>query len=477
MYTEWFNKDFLRYAPKERPLLLLQDGASAHLGIELIDAAIANNVILLCFPPKLTHILQPCDVGIYRAMKANISNSMQHIRMLRSELWLNKGKIPAILREVFEKTFTPSLIISSFKKCGIAPLCEDAIGVELVKKSPSVEREAGEANQQDEGTVIAELTLDVVSPSQVPADVEVLTADACDVCPPRLALEAIQNSLTPKKFAAYKRRESNGDIGEKDPVYATWVYLKHQLEGNPQLLAVDDTLREDHPLLKAGLIPKRLVDVFKMPPEKGTHMRRSATTKTRVLTCEELSNEIRERDQKRKLAQSEKEQKKIIRLEKRAKKEMEKQRRQTKRRTRTRKRMPSSKPVEVAATSISTPTTLSASTATSTSLPTTSPVATATSTPTATADRQAYFADLQTTLSNCRSYDAMRLAIPGNVPYSLEARFPPQITDLENDHISQTLLTHINNVATSSLRTVRVEADGNRLRGQSSSCSCTTNCT
>ena len=127
----------------------------------------------------------------------------------------------------------------------------------------------------------------------------VLTADACDVCPPRLALEVIQNPLTPKKFAAYKRRKSNGDIGEKDPVYATWVYLKHQLEGKTQPLANDDTPREDHPLLKAGLIHKRLVDVFYKPPEKRTQIRRSAITKARVLTCEELSNEIRERDQKR----------------------------------------------------------------------------------------------------------------------------------------------------------------------------------
>ena len=223
-------------------------------------------------------------------MKTNISNSMQHIIMLRGELWLNKGRIPAILREVFEKTFTPSLIIGAFKKCGIAPHCQDAISVELVKKSPPVEREADQANHQGEGTVIAELTLNVVSPSQVPADAELLTTGACDVCPQRLALEAIQNALTPKKFAAYKRSESNGDIGEKDPVYATWVYLKHQLEAKPQPLANDETQREDHPLLKAGLIPKRLVDVFYMPPKKGTQMRRSATTKARVLTCEELSN-------------------------------------------------------------------------------------------------------------------------------------------------------------------------------------------
>ena len=137
--------------------------------------------------------------------------------MLRGELSLNKGKIPAILRGVFGKTFTPfPLLIDAFKKYGIAPLCEDAISVELVKKSPPIEREANEANHQVEGTVIAELTLDVVSPSHVLADVVVLTAGACDVCPLRLALEAIQNPLTPKKFAAYKRRESNGDIGEKN---------------------------------------------------------------------------------------------------------------------------------------------------------------------------------------------------------------------------------------------------------------------
>ena len=94
-------------------------------------------------------------------MKANISNSMQHIRMLRGELWVNKGIIPAILREVFETTSSPSPIIGAFNKCWIAPLCQDAISVELVTTSPPVGREAIEANHQDEGTVIVELTLDV----------------------------------------------------------------------------------------------------------------------------------------------------------------------------------------------------------------------------------------------------------------------------------------------------------------------------
>ena len=83
---------------------------------------------------------------------------MQQIRLLRGEMWVNKGKIPAILGEVFEKTFTPSLIIGAFRKCGIAPFSRNSIDKDLMK-SPI------------EGTVIAELKLDVVSPSQVPADV------------------------------------------------------------------------------------------------------------------------------------------------------------------------------------------------------------------------------------------------------------------------------------------------------------------
>ena len=421
MYTEWFSKVFLRHAPRERPLLLLQDGASAHMGVELIDAAILNDVILLCFPRKLTHILQPCDVGIYRTMKANVCNTMQQIRMLRGEMHINKTKVPAILREVFEKTFTPALIIESFRKCGISPFSRDTVSMDLVKK-------------QDVGTVVAELTLDVVSPSEVPADVEVLADGTSLICPPSLALDAIESSLTPRKMSAYQRRDAKGDTCDKDPVYATWRYLKQQVEGcQPQPLQ-----HADHPLLKAGLIPKRLVDVFHTPPEKGTHLRRGATTTARVLTSDEISNAFRDRDRKKKLAIEEKEQRKRIRLEKKAKKAQDDQARQTTRLAARKRKRPST-PMET----------------------TTSVTATA---PSATIDRQEYFAGLQTLLSNCSTYTAMKLAIPVSLPYPLQVTSPSDI-DLQllpDDTISTALLANMTtNQDTSSLRPVRVEADGN----------------
>ena len=48
MCTGLFTKVFLDRAPRECPLLLLKDGASAHMGVKLINKAILNDVILLC---------------------------------------------------------------------------------------------------------------------------------------------------------------------------------------------------------------------------------------------------------------------------------------------------------------------------------------------------------------------------------------------------------------------------------------------
>ena len=154
IYTEWFTKIFLRFAPSERPLLLLQDGASAHLGPDLIEEAIANDVILLCFPPKLTHLLQPCDVGVYRSMKANIADTMRKVKMLRGDMWVSKSKVPAVFREVCDNTFTPSIITGAFRKCGIYPLDRKSISEDHIVRSPSeVCKQLKESNLRDVGSI------------------------------------------------------------------------------------------------------------------------------------------------------------------------------------------------------------------------------------------------------------------------------------------------------------------------------------
>ena len=74
LYLEWFQF-FLQNIPTTRPVLLLQDGHSSHISIELIELARQNDVHLLCFPAHTTHILQPLDVGVFKSFKANFSKA------------------------------------------------------------------------------------------------------------------------------------------------------------------------------------------------------------------------------------------------------------------------------------------------------------------------------------------------------------------------------------------------------------------
>ena len=125
IYRGWFLKVFLQYAPPQRPLPLLQDGASTHMGPELIDLAMKNQVVLMCFPPKTTHVLQPCDVGIYKCMKAELRRSLQLVKLLRGHDVIEKRKAPAIIREGFLKAFTPALITTASRHVLFTLLIEE----------------------------------------------------------------------------------------------------------------------------------------------------------------------------------------------------------------------------------------------------------------------------------------------------------------------------------------------------------------
>ena len=71
-FMEWFKK---LYVPAVTPLLqtgpvvLFVDGHYSHLSLDLIQYAKSQGIHLFCFPPHLTHILQPLDVGVYGPVK------------------------------------------------------------------------------------------------------------------------------------------------------------------------------------------------------------------------------------------------------------------------------------------------------------------------------------------------------------------------------------------------------------------------
>ena len=65
LFVKWFEF-FLKCIPAARSILLIQDGHSFHVSIQLIKMARENNVCLLCLPAHTSYIPQPFDVGVFK---------------------------------------------------------------------------------------------------------------------------------------------------------------------------------------------------------------------------------------------------------------------------------------------------------------------------------------------------------------------------------------------------------------------------
>ena len=71
IYASWFKTTFIKNVSSDRPLPLIQDGATAHISTELIQTEIDNEIILECLPSKFTNI--PLDIVILRKMSKIIA--------------------------------------------------------------------------------------------------------------------------------------------------------------------------------------------------------------------------------------------------------------------------------------------------------------------------------------------------------------------------------------------------------------------
>ncbi len=121
IYLEWFQF-FLKNIPPTRPVLLIEDGHSSHITIELIELARANDVHLLCLPAHTTHILQPLDVGVFKSFKSFFSKACHKYLVSNPGRVITTDVIASIVGEAWSQSMTPLNIMSGFKKCGIYPL-------------------------------------------------------------------------------------------------------------------------------------------------------------------------------------------------------------------------------------------------------------------------------------------------------------------------------------------------------------------
>ena len=119
---QWFKEVFVPKAKACRinddPIILFVDGHDSHETDELKDIAYEENIIVVCFPSKCTHKMQPLDIVIYSSTQRRWQDhcgvrAVQGIKIDRSNV---------VSEYLSTRSFmTPTLIQAAFHATGIHP--------------------------------------------------------------------------------------------------------------------------------------------------------------------------------------------------------------------------------------------------------------------------------------------------------------------------------------------------------------------
>lgn len=145
------------HCSKEQPILLLLDNHESHVSYESIkQASKENGISLLSFPPHTTHRIQPLDVGVFGPFKGSLSVAFDDWMLSNPGKAITIRNLGELSNRAFEKAFSLSNIISSFKKPGIWPVNRQAFNEDDFAASSVTDRvivdqkTEGETEQKNE---------------------------------------------------------------------------------------------------------------------------------------------------------------------------------------------------------------------------------------------------------------------------------------------------------------------------------------
>ena len=116
-FHEWFLKMFLPAVEcllKAVPALLFVDGHNAHLAIDLLGLARANNVTIYCLPSNTTHILQPLDVSVFGRLKRVWRRKVKEYKLTIHASKITKLNFPDLLSSFLHESVLPEHLVSGY---------------------------------------------------------------------------------------------------------------------------------------------------------------------------------------------------------------------------------------------------------------------------------------------------------------------------------------------------------------------------
>ncbi|KAG8712307.1 hypothetical protein FRC09_020010 [Ceratobasidium sp. 395] len=117
--------------------LLIVDGHTSHVGLELLDYARDNKIVMLCYPSHTTHVLQGLDKVCFGPFKERWSKERDQYERKTGQP-VEKSTFMGVLAKAYKRAFTKRNIQAAFRATGVYPFNPSAIPAEDL--APALER-------------------------------------------------------------------------------------------------------------------------------------------------------------------------------------------------------------------------------------------------------------------------------------------------------------------------------------------------
>ena len=176
-------------------MVLLVDGHSCHIDIEISKFCNEHDILLYCLPPHSSHITQTLDVGFFKPLKVQWSKACEAFRLAHEGTPVHKEVFASVFRKAWEASVNMSINVNSFRGSGICPLSFDAI--DKTRLGPSVPYSSLTTKTTAEKSLLEMKNL-----------------------------ESFEKLTRPETVLCYNQRYEEGYDLETDELYMIWSQLK-----------------------------------------------------------------------------------------------------------------------------------------------------------------------------------------------------------------------------------------------------------
>ena len=109
------------------PVVVFMDNHSSHINLATVEFCINHKIILYCFPPHASHVMQPLDICVFGPLKKLWNTALNNFKIKYNQV-MNRTMFFTVFDEAWEACKTNKAnIVSGFKKSGLIPLDPDAL--------------------------------------------------------------------------------------------------------------------------------------------------------------------------------------------------------------------------------------------------------------------------------------------------------------------------------------------------------------